>query len=283
MKTCTTCKKIKPFSDFYTDAYKKDGHKYACIKCHNAYNNRLRSSNPEIHRKANLEYSRSTKGRELLRLNNLRRKYWPHLSNEEAGAEYEKLLVFQEHCCGLCGKHKSKFKTALAVDHEHKTGKVRGLLCNKCNRFEVGRHTLQSARNLVAYFETHEDRGNPMKRVWHPYTLWEDYINGMWRDVSKGERAEYLEKAVEFTGDHNLYGSFMRRVIKEWPISCEHNLTSKSTNRRAWVGHAAACLALSIPEDITREAWWMLTQVQRDLADAQADVAIAEWERTYEG
>ena len=117
-----------------------------------------------------------------------------------------------------------------------------------------------------------------MKRIWHHYLEWEDYQHGMWRDAGKSERPDLLKKAIEFTGDHKLYGSYMLKVIIEWPYSCEHNLTSKSTNRGAWVGHAAACLALSIPEDITREAWWMLTQEQRDLADAQADNAISLWE-----
>jgi len=90
-----------------------------------------------------------------------------------------------------------------------------------------------------------------------------------------------LKQAIEFTGNPPLYGSFMMRVIKEWPISCEHNLTCKGMNRQAWIGHAAACIAIGCPEHITREAWAYLTQEQQDLANAEADKAIAQWELEY--
>jgi len=36
--------------------------------------------------------------------------------------------------CGICGKKlRSKRYKAFAVDHDHKTGRIRGLLCAKCN------------------------------------------------------------------------------------------------------------------------------------------------------
>ena len=43
---------------------------------------------------------------------------------------YQIMLTKQNHVCALCGK---KGKKRLAVDHCHATGKVRGLLCHKCN------------------------------------------------------------------------------------------------------------------------------------------------------
>ena len=116
-----------------------------------------------------------------------------------------------------------------------------------------------------------------MKRIWHPYTLWEDWRAGMWRRVLPDEVERFVEAAVRFTGDAMLYGSFMLRVTREWPFSCEHNLTERAMNRRAWVGHAAACMAIECPEYLTRRAWWMLTQEQRDAADAQATEAIRSW------
>lgn len=43
--------------------------------------------------------------------------------------------MFEEQCggCAICGIHQSKLKKALSVDHNHRTGQIRGLLCNKCN------------------------------------------------------------------------------------------------------------------------------------------------------
>jgi hypothetical protein len=104
----------------------------------------------------------------------------------------------------------------------------------------------------------------------------------MWRKASKNEEDEYLRGAIEFTGDAELYGRWMRIVIVDWPISCEHNLTDLSINRRAWVGHAATCLAIQCPEYITRMAWGHLSNDQRTAANAQADHAIGLWESGYE-
>lgn len=120
-----------------------------------------------------------------------------------------------------------------------------------------------------------------MKRVFHPFWTWEEIQFGMWNNVSNVP--EHLARAIKFTGDHVLYGSFMRRVTLEWPISCEHNLTDEAMNRKAWIGHAATALAISCPEHITRMAWGHLTEEQRDLANRQAQDAIDSWIATYQG
>jgi hypothetical protein len=101
----------------------------------------------------------------------------------------------------------------------------------------------------------------------------------MWGRVEN--RREYVRRAIEFTGNHKLYGSFMMRVVLEWPVSCENALTDYLLNRRAWVGHAACALAIQCPEDITRSAWKCLTDEQRFLANKEATRAIQCWENTY--
>jgi hypothetical protein len=118
-----------------------------------------------------------------------------------------------------------------------------------------------------------------MKKVWHHIDRWEEIEFGMWGDVKDPEK--YLESAIEFTGNHKLYGSYMKRVIREWPISCENSLTDTLMNRKAWIGHAAVALALGCPEDITRKAWGKLTDEQQLLANKQADRYIKEWEYNY--
>lgn len=49
-------------------------------------------------------------------------------------SKYEELFDLQGGCCKICQKHRSVFSSNLSVDHDHKTGKVRGLLCNPCNQ-----------------------------------------------------------------------------------------------------------------------------------------------------
>lgn len=53
--------------------------------------------------------------------------------------QYEKLLVEQHHCCGVCGRHETEFGTKLAIDHDHDTGEIYGLLCHKCNHRLIGK------------------------------------------------------------------------------------------------------------------------------------------------
>ena len=50
--------------------------------------------------------------------------------------EYQKMLIDQNGVCAIC-KHPPK-KRALNVDHNHKTGAVRGLLCFWCNKHLIG-------------------------------------------------------------------------------------------------------------------------------------------------
>jgi hypothetical protein len=43
---------------------------------------------------------------------------------------HEEMRLNQGNCCAIC---KRPFVKTPCVDHDHKTGKVRGLLCNSCN------------------------------------------------------------------------------------------------------------------------------------------------------
>lgn len=54
--------------------------------------------------------------------------------------QYDALLLNQKGCCGVCRRSAESFPRRLAVDHDHKTGQIRGLLCTHCNRYVIGRH-----------------------------------------------------------------------------------------------------------------------------------------------
>ena len=46
--------------------------------------------------------------------------------------EYDRMLEAQDGRCAICGKQPRTKR--LSVDHDHNTGRVRGLLCQPCNR-----------------------------------------------------------------------------------------------------------------------------------------------------
>lgn len=72
--------------------------------------------------------------------------------------EYDFLLAAQNYRCAICdGKPR---KHALAVDHDHKTGEIRGLLCSKCNHRLLGSAHDDPARLRKAadYLETYSPR-----------------------------------------------------------------------------------------------------------------------------
>lgn len=73
--------------------------------------------------------------------------------------EYETLLEAQGGVCAICGKECVTFEN-LAVDHDHATGAVRGLLCNNCNhgigKFKDDPALLKAAADYVLRTTTKE-------------------------------------------------------------------------------------------------------------------------------
>ena len=114
-----------------------------------------------------------------------------------------------------------------------------------------------------------------MKRIFHPYTEWEDYKNGMYSEIENKE--ESIKKAKDLLADPDKLYLAMTRVTKEWDIATMVNLTNIEENRRAWMGQSACCLECGAPEDLTRTAWMQLTDDQRKKANLVAEKVIYEW------
>lgn len=112
-KQCNYCKFTKSFNEFYDHTISKDGKRDMCKECYKLHNKEYRS------KPGYAEYKRWYK---------IKKKYG--LSQVEWQYRFEE----QHGCCAICGMHQSELKRSLRVDHDHKTNKVRGLLCNNCNR-----------------------------------------------------------------------------------------------------------------------------------------------------
>lgn len=92
---------------------------------------------------------------ERAKSHNLRKSYGIDLK------EYERLVAAQQGMCAICSspettKDKDGGPRMMPVDHDHKTGKVRALLCTQCNR-GLGMFTdsIEKLRAAVDYLEKH--------------------------------------------------------------------------------------------------------------------------------
>lgn len=68
---------------------------------------------------------------------------------------YNQILIRQGNRCAICGSY--QVSKRLAVDHNHSTGKVRGLLCVNCN-LGIGslKEDRQILENAIEYLELHK-------------------------------------------------------------------------------------------------------------------------------
>lgn len=119
-----------------------------------------------------------------------------------------------------------------------------------------------------------------MKQVYHHYTLWEDFQNGMYDEVKQG-RQDRVKIAVKILSDTDLLYKCMKRVTEEWKHATEQELTNPSINHQAFLGQAACNIYAGVKEDETREAWGYLTNEQRFNANRVADRVDLEWQQKY--
>lgn len=115
-----------------------------------------------------------------------------------------------------------------------------------------------------------------MERIFHHFDKWEDYHAGMYAESRDG-RKERVRKAADILGTPRLCREAMEKVVSEWPIATEYNLSNAEINRKAWLGQAACSCYAGIHEDETREAWGIMTEAQRTEANRIAASIIKTW------
>lgn len=123
-KVCRLCGVEKPISEFY---FRKDSKHYRseCKDC-------------------------------LRKITSFRNTGW-------TPEKYEEAYIRQDGRCAICGcKLNSSRYTRFAGDHDHKTGKLRGLLCTNCNTalglFKDSIERLEAAKEyLIKHSTIHKD------------------------------------------------------------------------------------------------------------------------------
>jgi len=71
--------------------------------------------------------------------------------------EYNKMFNTQKGCCFICKIHQTNLKKKLFIDHNHETGKVRGLLCGHCNSaIGFAKENIDILNNIINYLNLHK-------------------------------------------------------------------------------------------------------------------------------
>ena len=96
-------------------------------------------------------------------------------------------------------------------------------------------------------------------------------------DESKDGRKERVQQAAHILGTPDICEKAMQKVVSEWTISTEYNLSNAEINRKAWLGQAACSCYAGIHEDETREAWGLMSDEQRVIANKIASSIIKKW------
>lgn len=170
-KPCSVCKELLSPEKFYKDSHSSSGLSHRCKDCSKRKSKEYWDKKPKKQREQLPDGTkRCSKCREVKLMDEFHRtKHKKDGRNSKCKAclskihkeraygvspeEYERMLSEQDGCCAICLKHFNR----LVVDHSHRSGKVRSLLCTKCN-MAIGlmgecKKILASA---IAYLSTHE-------------------------------------------------------------------------------------------------------------------------------
>jgi hypothetical protein len=148
-KLCSVCKALKPLADFYKENRVKDGRARRCTECHCKVTNEYRKKNPEIYRKASLKHWHALDDRK-------KHERWIKRYGITP-IQYKKMFEKQNGLCQICNQTCNSGHL-LSVDHCHTTGKVRGLLCKKCNTaLGMLEDNITYFKNAITYLKNYEE------------------------------------------------------------------------------------------------------------------------------
>lgn len=125
MKACNKCGIEKGLDEFFKDKNHSTGRYSICKSCKKESTYRWRTENRRVYNAVARKWRADHKDR--VREYNLRKK---GINTKQ----YQALFDLQLGCCAICGRSQIKCKRRLSVDHCHRTGKIRSLLCSNCNK-----------------------------------------------------------------------------------------------------------------------------------------------------
>jgi len=143
-KMCSSCKETKPLTAFYKRKVSVDGLQGKCKMCTKVSAYEWRDANPHKAKAAEQKYRSTTEYRTYQREFKRKEVLAKYGITQ---ADYDQKLADQAGGCAICGSVEAdSLGRRMYLDHDHQTGKARGLLCGKCN-FGIG--SLQDDPNLL--------------------------------------------------------------------------------------------------------------------------------------
>lgn len=116
--------------------------------CRVCYNKWLRHTNPDYRKQVNAAWRRlakvNPKVKRQAKSRSIKHRYGITLD------EYEAMLVKQNNRCYMC-QHMFTSSKSTHLDHNHRTGAIRRMLCSRCN-------------HIVGYVENYADRIDKAKK-----------------------------------------------------------------------------------------------------------------------
>lgn len=126
-------------------------------------NQKIYLSDPEVQKRRKNYYAENSEQQKVYHAEyykkvNLKKRSYNRLKKYGVSqAEYDQMFENQEGKCLGCNRHQSKLTRNLCVDHCHTSGKIRGLLCYKCNS-AIGymEENIDTMHNLIKYLIEHQ-------------------------------------------------------------------------------------------------------------------------------
>lgn len=135
-KTCPKCGENKERSEYWKDSSRPDGITAYCKPCKTSVTSEWINKNED-------------RVKAVAQKANRRRRY--NLTEEE----YKNILNIQNYRCAIC---KIEIDHSAHIDHDHSSGRVRGILCHNCNKgLGMFRDSIEFLQNAIHYLNiTHQ-------------------------------------------------------------------------------------------------------------------------------
>lgn len=166
-KNCSKCNRDLPISHFFKRSDRTGKLRSWCKGCVSEHSRRDRG---EHRRHIERKYSSTPKGQQARRKNKLKKRFNISLD------DYATMLSLQNGVCAIChGAETTRSRLGelrhLSIDHDHTTGRIRQLLCSRCNSvLGLANDNITILQAAITYLTVHAALAKPVAVKLKPHT-----------------------------------------------------------------------------------------------------------------